>query len=241
MEPRDPHTTDNDGAEERSYPDSPPAPPFSPITPVMSNDLPLQQSIEHQDPPRSQGMPNLPLEPFSESENPDAIALRAAISVLEIQRQQSLRDMVTLERQKRLATADPEAFSKAVAARKIQTQSSTVGDGTSPFALPALAGTEDEVQESTEAQTEQCDESKESKSSCFGEIPGRQNVVRCPPINWAKYHVLGQPLDIMHEEQRKRPINDGSLDSGPQTRGDPHIIAAPYDPWNDKIGPSSSV
>ncbi|KAL8949441.1 MAG: hypothetical protein Q9222_004447 [Ikaeria aurantiellina] len=206
----------------------------------MSNNLSFNQSTEHREPFRSQDLPRPPLEPFSESENPDAIALRAAISVLEIQRQQSLRDLVTLERQKKLAAADPEGFSKAMVSRQIQTQSNIVGDRTAGFTMPAHPSIEDEVQEQNETDTKQYDESKETEYSRFGDIPARQNVVRCPPVNWAKYHVLGQPLDIMHEEQRKRPVNDGGLDSGPQTRAEQHIIAAPYDPWSDKIGPSSS-
>ncbi|KMP09966.1 hypothetical protein CIHG_04270 [Coccidioides immitis H538.4] len=52
--------------------------------------------------------------PISESDNPDAIALRSAISVLQIQKQQTLRDIRTLEKLKQAAAENPEAFAKDV-------------------------------------------------------------------------------------------------------------------------------
>ncbi|KAL9067567.1 MAG: hypothetical protein Q9157_006771, partial [Trypethelium eluteriae] len=42
----------------------------------------------------------------------------------------------------------------------------------------------------------------------FPKLPGMQNIFRCPPVNWAKYHVVGESLDKLHEEQMKRP-NEG--------------------------------
>ena len=72
----------------------------------------------------------------------------------------------------------------------------------------------------------------------FGEIPSEQNVVRMPPINWAKYHIVGESLDKLHEEQRSRPVagqplRDENLKS--RSRAPEHVIASPYDPWKDKL------
>ncbi|KAF2214866.1 hypothetical protein CERZMDRAFT_90231 [Cercospora zeae-maydis SCOH1-5] len=67
----------------------------------------------------------------------------------------------------------------------------------------------------------------------FPRIPGPQNIVRMPHINWDKYGIVGHPLDDLHEQQRKWP---GTL-SGP-ARGDKgreYAIAAPYSPWEDKF------
>lgn len=50
----------------------------------------------------------------------------------------------------------------------------------------------------------------------FPKFPAPQNVIRMPPINWAKYHIIGEPLERMHEEQVKRPTA-GEPSSGPIT------------------------
>lgn len=65
----------------------------------------------------------------------------------------------------------------------------------------------------------------------FSRIPGPQNVVRMPHVNWEKYHVLSEPLDRMHEQQRKWP---GSTAYG-QDRGREHAVAAPYSPFLDRV------
>ncbi|KAL8737920.1 MAG: hypothetical protein Q9181_001225 [Wetmoreana brouardii] len=221
-------------AEENAGSESPTAPPFSPITPVMSNSLPSHDSKGWQQASPVQAPPIPPLQTFSESDNPDAIALRSAISVLQIQRQQSLRDLISLERQKKIAATDPEGFATAVTAGKIKTHSTGVlgsTPGFTPSAPPRLGNSNDAE---TESDIEAC---AEPRASIFEDIPGPQNVVRCPPINWAKYHVLGEPLDKLHEEQRRRPVNDQTLDDESQTRGEENIVAAPFDPWRDKLEP----
>ncbi|KAL8933817.1 MAG: hypothetical protein Q9211_005566 [Gyalolechia sp. 1 TL-2023] len=207
-------------------------PPFSPITPVMSNILPPTEAHDHHLPP-AQDPPMTPPVPFSESDNPDAIALRSALSVLQIQRQQALRDLKALEHQKKIAAADPEAFMKAAAAGKVRTQSSGVlgsGPGFSPSPLHQDKGRGGETQHFHVP-----DETK------YANVPGPQNVVRCPPINWAKYQVMGKPLDKLHEEQRRRPdgSDQGDADS-PHIRGEEHTIAAPYNPWKDHLGPPAT-
>ena len=65
----------------------------------------------------------------------------------------------------------------------------------------------------------------------FDSIPGPQNVVRMPYINWEKYHISGDALDSMHEQQRRWP---GNFAYG-QDRGREHVVAAPYSPWLDSL------
>ena len=75
------------------------------------------------------------------------------------------------------------------------------------------------------------------------EIPGSQNVVRMPPVNWAQYHIVGESLDKLHEEQRRRPVGGDIIGEelrpreGGRARGEEHVIARPYDPFVDKLAP----
>lgn len=76
-------------------------------------------------------------------------------------------------------------------------------------------------------------------------LPAPQNVVRCPPINWNQYAIVGDSLEKLHRDQVERPsegvpqrvASDGSLvagGEGPRRQGDLGI-AAPYQPGRDKI------
>ena len=72
----------------------------------------------------------------------------------------------------------------------------------------------------------------------FGELPTAQKVVRMPPVNWAKYHIVGESLDKLHEEQRIRPAQGQPLrddDLRPKERGAESVIARAYDPWKDGL------
>ena len=60
----------------------------------------------------------------------------------------------------------------------------------------------------------------EERGKEWEEIPGSQNVVRCPLVEWAKYHVLAEPLGRLHEEQRKE---EG-------------VVAGPWRAWGDEGG-----
>ena len=75
---------------------------------------------------------------------------------------------------------------------------------------------------------------RQSSDSRFGKFPTAQNVVRAPPIEWAKYHIVGEPLDRMHEVQQTYPgFRDEMLDV--VQRPQPHTIASPYKPFTDKL------
>ena len=206
---------------------SPSAPPFSPITPVMSYSTMATNSTTT-DPDRARDAHlGRPLEPFSETENPDAIALRSAISVLQIQRGQALKDLKSLEEQKTLAVAAPEKFVQAIANGAIQTQPKKLLDALNEQSRrPDQNGTED-------------------FSQSFGNIPGPQNVVRCPAINWAKYHIVGEGLERLHQQQKLRP-EPGEPERDDESEPEPEkppkaVIAAPYSPWTDKLPKSSIV
>lgn len=212
---------------------SPAAPPYSPITPVMSSTSLFENTAEYQHaPPQDVPQPPSPM-PISETENPDAVALRAALSILQIQRLQTLRDMKNLEQQKKAAVADPERFAADVAKGKVKTIS-----GNGLMVGPALEvehkTTPDDFQDSA-LDSDLDDERPLQEGPRFENIPGPQNVVRMPPVNWAKYHIVGESLDKLHEEQRARPTPGHPRRNEDLLRAPEHVIAAPYNPWTDKV------
>ncbi|MCJ1301896.1 hypothetical protein MMC08_004697 [Hypocenomyce scalaris] len=215
------------GDDENQRSGSPTAPPYSPITPVFSAATPAQPSGGYGFAPPPDTIRQRPPVPISESDNSDAIALRSAISILQIQRQQSLRDLKTLEKQKQAAVANPEPFAQDLSTGKVKSApTGGLFNGTSDSNNTGSAqDKEDSDNEYGATQT----------NSKFGTIPGPQNVVRCPPINWAKYHVIGEALDKLHEEQRVRPTPGEPHRDEQHTRAPEHVVAAPYRPWADKI------
>ena len=172
-----------------------------------------------------------PSKPVNESGNPDAIALRATMSILQLQRQQALRDMRTLERQKGMALSDPEGFARGISEGRVRAR------GTAGI-LPTNPPDEAEEEEEEEEEDDEDRAVDGAQSHSFGEIPSAQNVVRMPPINWAHYHVVGESLDKLHEEQRVRP-SPGVLgreeDLRPRERAPEHVVAGPYNPFVDKL------
>jgi len=156
--------------------------------------------------------------PLNMEENPDAIAMRAALSILQIQRQQALRDMRDLDRMKEAALIDPEQFVKDLEQGRLSHSSRT--------------GLEQLDSGSPEDQPRNQDASK------FGTFPTAQSVVRAPPVEWAKYHIVGQPLDRLHEVQQHYPGFTNSRT--PVEAVQPHEIAAPYRPFIDRIDQSQS-
>lgn len=234
------------------YPLAPPPPPqpsYAPPSQVSHSGAFLPTTLP---PPTVQmSEPPQPL-PISESTNSDAIALRAAMSILQLQRQQALRDMQTLEKQKEAAIANPEAFARDVASGKIKARGmrdilGPVGEmknGVNSLNLRHKGeldgGAVDDAKDGKEMgdSGDEDDKSETGSDNAFGEIPSYQNVVRMPPINWAKYHIVGESLDKLHEEQRSRPVAGQPLrdeDLRPRQRAPEHVIASPYDPWRDKL------
>lgn len=196
---------------------SPPRPSYSPVTPTLSHEnRPGQDKSE----------PNLMDEPaalpINMDDNADVIALKATISLLQMQRQQSLKDIRDLDKIKDAALEDPRGFVDDLRAGKLK--KSTAGGITF-----------DDVE---------CEDDEESTdhhaaASRFGRLPNAQNIARCPPIEWSKYHIVGKPLDDMHEIQKQYPgATESDLVSGGVRKE--HEIAAPYRPFKDKLNDKKS-
>ncbi|KAF1360664.1 hypothetical protein EJ07DRAFT_71863, partial [Lizonia empirigonia] len=217
-------------------------PPVSPITPTatVAQLAPIERSDSR---PRNAPPPppaptafrqQPPSVPISESENPDAIALRSAISLLQLQREKSKRDLRALEQLKHAAVQDPQAFM-----RSIQEQKAQAAPAHSDVLTPTLAGLADFAatdDEDTAAGQQPGVGRKDSANvdarpaPKFPPIPQPQNVVRCPPIEWAKYHIVGEPLNKMHQEQKKWPGSTEPPKLANGYRAPPHSVTAPYSP-----------
>jgi hypothetical protein len=69
----------------------------------------------------------------------------------------------------------------------------------------------------------------------FPRIPEAQNVVRMPCVNWDKYGIVGEPLERIHNQQKRWP---GAAAGANKDRGREHVVAAPYSPFLDRLEPS---
>ncbi|KAL4734859.1 hypothetical protein BDV11DRAFT_209038 [Aspergillus similis] len=176
-----------------------------PIVPPTTSPSPTSQvpptppnasSLPPRAPPTFAPEPPPPV-PISESDNPDAIALRSAISILQLQKQQSLRDIQTLERMKEAAAKDPERFARELVDGKLARKEQ---GGFIDFNHE-----EEDRDEDTETP-----ESGVQRSSELGTLPAAQNVVRMPAINWANFVVLllvsrdGMKRRCQHRRQHQR-------------------------------------
>lgn len=150
--------------------------------------------------------------PFSGDDATDAIALRAAISSLQFQRQKAERDIKTLQKIRDDALARPDDFQQHII--RVATQQAQ------PPKSFDFTFKDDDNHDSDEDEKETANKAK-TDSSSFPPIPRQQDVVRCPPVNWEKYHIVGEPLDRMHNAQRQAGI--------------PSTLAAPYDPAVDRL------
>ncbi|KAH7372328.1 hypothetical protein BKA66DRAFT_390413, partial [Pyrenochaeta sp. MPI-SDFR-AT-0127] len=242
--PRPASSSDTSTASERSGKHSesasPDRPPVSPITPTAS--VAQLASVHHTEPrPRPAPPPTATFRPqpasvaISESENPDAIALRSAISLLQLQREKSKRDLKALEELKAAAVSDPQAF-----ARSLHEQRAQAAQSYKDILTPTLSGLVDSPrtddantkaeQSGAEARKDSADVDAKSAASKIPAIPQPQNIVRCPPVNWAKYHIVGEPLDKMHEEQKKWPGAAEPPRAKSGMRAPSHAVTAPYSP-----------
>ncbi|KAL4980928.1 hypothetical protein BDW66DRAFT_156068 [Aspergillus desertorum] len=129
-----------------------------------------------------------PAVPISESDNPDAIALRSAISILQLQKQQSIRDIRTLERMKEAVAEDPERFARELVNGRLTRKEQ---GGFIDF---------NHEEEDRDEDTEMSDGGVR-RISTLGTLPAAQNVVRMPAINWANFVVLHL---VNRDEMRRR-------------------------------------
>lgn len=225
---------------------SPVPPPMSPITPPLpptlpSDDVALAASnipqprlpLTHSSQPSQQiGIPPPPPEPIDFESNPDVIALKSAISVLQVQKGRAARDIQALNKIKEEALAEPEAFVKDLAAGNVKPRDDFV------------FGADDSDKDDEENENESPVRGQSDKPRAWSALPKPQDVVRCPPINWAQYAVVGESLDKLHAEQVSRPSQGSPAVFGPgglynvKTEGkqEPYSgVAAPYDPARDAM------
>jgi len=259
-----PPASSTDASTKRSGSVSPSRPPVSPITPTIppAQLAPLEHTqteprivpLSLSPPPPPQPPPPLPQATFisppppvaiSESDNPDAIALRSAISLLQLQREKSKRDLKALQELKAVAVADPPAF-----ARSLQAQRAQAVPSYHDVLTPTLSGLTDPVpshdthagaEPGATARKDSADVDAKMPPTQVPRIPQPQNIVRCPPIEWEKYHIVGEPLDKMHQEQKKWPgaVEPPRTKSG--QRAPPHAVSAPYSPFTDGFAATAST
>ena len=197
---------------------SPERPSYSPVTPTLSEAvLPVQSVTTNGPPPAPKFIDTPESQTVNLEENADAIALRAALSILQVQRQQSLKDIRDLDRMKAAAIEDPAGF-----VEHLKASDTTTG---------IRQGVDFDVEDDLSEEDVKMDDEKPSKLPKF---PTAQNIVRMPPIEWAKYGIVGEPLDKMHDQQRRQPGTQPNMSHKQNTR-EGHRIAKPYDPFTDRI------
>ncbi|KAH0595371.1 hypothetical protein MHUMG1_07123 [Metarhizium humberi] len=236
----------------RSRSTSPVRPPMSPITPPLAparppdappaaaNLPPARQTYTHSSQPSQQiGIPPPPPEPIDFELNPDVIALKSAISVLQVQKRRATGDIQTLSRVRDEALDDPESFIKDLAAGKVKPRDD--------FVFETAGSDEDDEnagEESSGSKRSPRPDGESKPRREWSSLPKPQDVVRCPPINWAQYAVVGDSLDKLHAEQVARPSqgspavfgSNGTYDIKNEGKQEKYSgVAAPYAPGKDRI------
>ncbi|KAK4159168.1 hypothetical protein QBC43DRAFT_327703 [Cladorrhinum sp. PSN259] len=266
-----------------AYPQPPPQPTTQPNPNNGIPDFALGRPVftHNAHPAQQPSIPPPPAQPIIDfDDNPDVLALKSSITILQLQRARATADMQALNRAKAAALADPEAFIADLAAGRI----SISGEQPSMFNPPNPTSSdsdsnseeEDDSEDSeTEIKTEGEGERgggdstatpkrrkqktkkppKDEQAAAWRNLPKPQNVVRCPPVNWSQYGVVGESLDKLHAEQTKAPTPGAPVVLGPGgmyefKAGDNHQtginsqserpqrligIAAPYVPGRDKL------
>jgi len=175
------------------------------------------------------------------------------MGILQVQHMTAKKDMERLQKIKEEALKDPEAYVKALVERMNTESPGKAANLLTPTVqnLVGALGTksdlvkdlEDKKQKDgdvkmTSPGEETLDKDSENEDEAaqpperFPVPPSAQNVYRMPPINWAKYQVVGDVLDLMHEDQRRRPV-PGMPDGIESDRTEDYAMAAPYQPVVD--------
>ncbi|KAM7189980.1 hypothetical protein V8F20_009914 [Naviculisporaceae sp. PSN 640] len=253
---------------------SPSRPPVSPITPTLgptqlaggpppASQIPplpgANNSNNNNIPSFAQGRPVFthsqpdqvgisqlpPAQPISFDDNPDVLALKSAISILQLQRARAQADMQALNRAKEAALADPGAFIADLTEGRVSMEGDPLFSGLPRRDQPQEPEENDESSSSSSSDENEDDEkdaqnpsdpksksqTKTSPSSRkkgklkaednkppkkpWRTLPKAQTVVRMPPINWAQYGVVGESLDKLHAEQIAAPTSGTPVPLGP--------------------------
>jgi hypothetical protein len=115
-------------------------------------------------------------------------------------------------------------------ARKISGETAT----SQPPRSDSVSTTKDVSMEDLPVSAQQAVKSTETAQP-FPRIPEAQNIVRMPCVNWDKYGIVGEPLERIHNQQKRWP---GATAGANKDRGREHAVAAPYSPFLDRIEPS---
>ncbi|CAF3448983.1 unnamed protein product [Fusarium graminearum] len=232
-------------------PPSPSRPPVSPLTPPLRpTELPApgtsgssaaaRPSFTLSQPDQTAIPPPAP-QPLDFDANPDVIALKSAISILQIQRQRATADIQALSRAKDEAVQNPEAFISDLVANDINAPANDDSDSDDDDADMSGQGSGSQQRDPGEGSSKQ---RIATEPPAWRNIPQPQNVVRCPPINWSQYAVVGDSLDKLHNEQVVRPNQGTPATVGAngmyEFRGEGKQekyqgVAAPYAPTQDRL------
>jgi hypothetical protein len=270
-----------------------------------------------------------PTQPIDFDSNPDVLALKSAISILQLQRARATADIQSLSRARDAALARPAAFAADLEAGRVQVEGDALFGG-ARAARGATAAAADDSPSSSDSDSEsdsnedddddddpaKQEETPESETKADGgdgdtpmtdtpamadgpsnppqppnpplatatttatatkpkrkkgkqkpttsspaappwqTLPKPQSIVRCPPINWAQYGIVGESLDKLHAEQVAAPtpgapmalgpggtyeFKAGAADQGGSAAGGGEQprrlvgVAAPYNPMRDKV------
>ncbi|RAL62752.1 hypothetical protein DID88_004594 [Monilinia fructigena] len=139
-------------------------------------------------------------------ENPDVLAMKSTISILQLQARNAERDMVTLQRIKERAAGDPEGFVGSLMEGHRKADAEAARKKGREAWRAAAGGEESSSDEDEESETDGLKEETDGAADAKWEkLPTPQSIVRCPPVNWAKYGVVGESLDRLHQDQIRRP------------------------------------
>lgn len=215
--------------QEVDAPTSPPRPPVSPITPMRSftdlaSTITLQEETTQTVDMSGTFMEQPRSVPFDEINNPDVAAMRAAISILQMQRDKSQRDILTLEEIREVAAQDPERFRQELLSGGLTHESATSDPLSATF----------KDSEDPELDEHEGREAVEDTLPKLPKIPAPQNIFRCPPVNWDKYHIVGQGLEELDKAQ-KQMVNPGSAFKPSHTSTS--NVASQYSPFQDTQAP----
>ncbi|PHH84667.1 hypothetical protein CDD83_1585 [Cordyceps sp. RAO-2017] len=226
-----------------------PPPPVSPITPTLppahlpdaTPQPPLPSPVtrpvfSYHAQPDQVAIPPPPPRLIDFDSNPDVLALRSAISVLQVQKKRAAADIQALSRAKDAALDDPDAFMRDLAAGRVK----TANQADAPRPAAARRRSQKEDREGAAA----ADAEAESPPREWSSLPPPQEVVRCPPINWAQYAVVGDSLDKLHAEEVARPTQgmpasvgaNGAYQFKGSGQREPYPgVAAPFAPGKDRL------
>jgi hypothetical protein len=160
-------------------------------------------------------------------------------------------DIKVLSQAKDAALTNPESFLRDLSTGKVQTEGdqmfSSMADDDDDDSDDGATPTQASNIETNDTRSPPKSTTAGAEAQAWSSLPRPQNVVRCPPINWSQYAVVGESLDKLHADQLARP-SEGSPASigvggtyefkGVPLGGDQRPIvgiAAPYTPGKDKL------